>query len=94
MSTDPPSDETSRGNGTVMMPQMAQHKQTPDVNIVMPPLPAHRRRLFVVIHILRRIQIGQHIFPTTQEKFKNVHYDCILDLLRITMTVSILHDLI
>ena len=94
MSTDPPSDETSRGNGTVMMPQMAQHKQTPDVNIVMPPLPAHRRRLFVVIHILGRISFRQHIFSMTCEKLKNVHYECITDLLRITMAVSILHDLI
>ena len=52
------------------------------------------KRWGVVIYILRRTSFHQQICLMTQEELKTGHYDCILDVLWITMTVSILHDLI
>ena len=48
----------------------------------------------VGLHISHRKLLRQRICPMTQDEFKTGHYECILNLLRITMTGYILHDLI
>ena len=45
-------------------------------------------------YIVCRTSVHQHTCQMTQDEFKTGRYDCILDLICITITVSILYDLI